>query len=400
MKKLSLGVLSGLLGGAAAAFFLFTLELATQWRDQNPSIIWLLPLAGLTVGFLYQRFGSSTVAGTNLVLEQIHEPTERVPLRMAPLIWAGTVLTHLFGGSAGREGTAVQMSASLTDQLGRFFSIGPADRRDLLCAGLGAGFGAAIGAPWAGALFGIEVPRVGALRIRALPLCLVASFVAYGLTRWLGAPHSVFSRPESIPWNFATFFSVVAAAVAFGLAARFFVATVHAFERVFAKLITDPPIRPVLGGLLLVMGFWLEGSGRFVGLGLPVIDEAFARQALLEEPFLKAVFTAVTLASGFKGGEFVPLVFVGATLGSALTALLPASPALLGALGFAAVFGAAAQTPLACAVMAMELFGWHLGPYALVAGLLSAWICSAPGLYSAQKAPLSGRFARLPRFHD
>lgn len=372
----------GAMAGAAAAAFLYALDWATYFRDQKPALIYFLPLAGLFIGWTYHRF-RNVAGGTNLILDEIHDPKKIVPIYMAPLILLSTVLTHLFGGSAGREGTAVQMGASLADQLSHLFPMEKGERKILLVAGAGAGFGAAIGAPWAGALFGMEVIAIGRLRPFAWFECLVASFAAYYMTLALHAPHSKYPLPEIPAFTVSAAITVIVAGVIFGLAALLFARGTHLVEKILAKV--SPVVRPALGGIVLVGLFHWEGTFRYVGLGIPVIQEALLQPASFHDSLFKALFTALTLGAGFKGGEFIPLVFIGATLGSALAVILPLPFSLLGALGFAAVFGGAANTPIACTLMAMEIFGFGIWPFALLACFASYFSSGHKGIYSRQK---------------
>jgi H+/Cl- antiporter ClcA len=374
-----------MLAGAAAAIFLISLDIATRTRDAHPEIIWLLPLAGLAVGWMYFRFGRGANGGSNLILEEIHDPRNTLPVRMAPFVLIGTLLTHLFGGSAGREGTAVQMGATLSDQLTRFFKIEPEERKILLVAGAGAGFGAAIGAPWAGSIFGMEVVAIGGLRLFAGFECLIASFVGYETAAFVGAHHSVFPRFAIPGPDLKTAFFVAIAGAAFGLASLLFVKLTHLIERALKKYVAYPPFKPFVAGCLLVALYRLEGSYRFVGLGIPVIQSSILTPSSFSVPGLKAFFTALTVGSGFKGGEFVPLVFVGATLGSALSLVLPVAFPLLAGLGFASVFAGASNTPIACTLMACEIFGWPILPYALVACFASYYCSGHHGIYGGQK---------------
>lgn len=380
-----LSALSGILAGIAAAAFLISLEWATNTRNENHFLIWLLPLAGFFIGWVYHHFGKDVAAGNNLILDEIHDPKKTVPFHMAPFILGGTIITHLFGGSAGREGTAVQMGASLSDQLTRFFSIEPEERKILLTAGAGAGFGAAIGAPWAGVIFGMEVINVGRLSLFAWFECLVASFVGYYTTVLLRAPHSVFPSIDVPEFSVRILFFVAIAGAVFGLTAKLFSMSTHFAERCLNRLISYPPLKPFIGGLLVASFFYFEGSFRYAGLGIPYIQDALVQQSGFRDPILKSVFTSLTIGSGFKGGEFIPLVFVGTTLGSALSTILPVSFALLGALGFAAVFGGAANTPIACTIMAMEIFGYRIGTLALVACFMSYYFSGHHGIYKSQK---------------
>ncbi len=377
--------LSGAMAGGAAAFFLILLDAATAFRNQNSVIIWLLPIAGFAIGWVYAKYGQDIAGGNNLILDEIHDPQKRIPLHMAPFIFVGTLVTHLFGGSAGREGTAVQMGSALSDQLTRFFKIEPTERQILLMAGAGAGFGAAIGAPWAGAIFGMEVARSGGLRPYVFLPCLIASFVGYGVCLLLGAPHSQFPKPEIPDWNVTLFFGVAVAGLCFGLTARIFSFITHFVENFCQRWIKHPPLKPFLGGLLLVILYSLEGSYNYVGLGIPHIQNSLETVANFKDPAFKVLFTSLTVGTGFKGGEFIPLVFIGTTLGSALSLLLPVGFSLLAALGFAAVFGGASKTPIACTLMAMEIFGYQIAPFALLACYLSYYFSGAKGIYKSQR---------------
>jgi H+/Cl- antiporter ClcA len=380
-----LSTLSGVFAGIAATVFLFGLQWVTQWRNHHPTIIWGLPLIGLVIGWVYFYYGKNSAAGNNLILDEIHDPQKVLPLRMAPLVLFGTLLTHLFGGSAGREGTAVQMGATLSDQLSRFFHLNAQGRRIILAAGAGAGFGAAIGAPWAGMIFGMEVIRIGRIQLFAIVECGIASFVGYGVTLLLGAPHTDYPS-ISIPFlDMNILFSVACAGVAFGFAAKAFTSTAHLVEEVFTKYIKYPPLRPFVGGFVLMALFTIPGSYIYAGLGLDHIQNAMITQRGFNEPALKIIFTAFTVGTGFKGGEFIPLVFIGVTLGSALGFILPAPFPLLAALGFAAVFGAAANAPIACALMAMEIFGYQIGPYAFLACFMAYYFSGHHGIYRSQK---------------
>lgn len=378
-------VLIGMLSGIAAAIFLSSLNWATSYRESNIWIIWLLPLAGLFIGYYYHKYGKRAEGGTGLILEEIHNPTHIIPLRMAPFVLIGTVITHLFGGSAGREGTAVQMGSTLADQLSHFFHIEPEERKILLIAGAGAGFSAAIGAPWAGTIFGLEVIQIGRLRFFALFECFISSFVAFYTCRELGAPHSHFPEVAGVIFNSTTIGSVILAGLVFGIAANIFVRLTHFIERLQKKFIKIPAVRPLIAGCLIVVLYYLEGSYRYVGLGIPYIQQSFAQSASWFDPILKIIFTALTIGSGYKGGEFVPLVFIGTTLGSFISTLLPISLPLTTALGFASVFGAAANTPIACAIMASEIFGWELAPYAFLCCWVAYFMTGHLGIYKNQK---------------
>lgn len=389
LKWSLLSVIIGVLSGVASAVFLFALNWATDYRNQHMWLIWFLPLAGLAIAFIYYKYGKDSQRGTGLIIEEIHDPKNILPLRMAPFIFLGTLVTHLFGGSAGREGTAVQMGSTLADQLSRFFKITNEERKILLIAGAGAGFSACIGAPLAGALFGLEVIQIGKIRAFALFECLVASFVGYYICILIGAPHSQFPVLEMVSYNWPTLGAVLLASLVFGAAANIFVQFTHFIEFLQKKFIRVKFLRPFFAGSVLLILYYFEGSYRYAGLGIPEIQNSFSQASFWYTPFYKMIVTALTVGSGFKGGEFIPLVFIGTTLGSFLSTQMLVSQALLASLGFAAVFGAAANTPIACAILACELFGWSLAPYAFLSCWIAYFMTGHTGIYKNQRTVYS-----------
>jgi len=369
-----IGILAcGAAAGAAASALLWSLAWATGFRQAHPEVLWLLPLAGLGLGLLSFHLPDEV---TMRDVQRSRGLIPRVPLRTAPLAYLGTVITHFFGGSAGRERSAVVMGAALSDRIARACGVTPETRRTLLSAALGAGFGAATGAPLAGAIFGFEYARLGRPKAGALAVSLATAFVAHAVARLLRTPHGDFATVGIPALSAGLVVRLGAAGLALGLATAAFTGLLHALERLHARFLRYPPLRPLVGGLLLVALYGLEGSGRFAGLGLESIAKALNAQSAPEEPFLKAVFTALTLASGFQGGEFIPLVFVGSTLGNVLAAFAGLPTAFLAALGFAAVYAGASRVPWACAVLSAELFGYAIFPYALVVCHLSHYVAT------------------------
>lgn len=376
-----IGILSGLSSGA----FLLALEWATTTREQHRWLIALLPLAGLLIGVAYWRWGRDVEAGVNRVLEEVHEPRAVIPGRMTPMIFVATTLTHLCGGSAGREGVAVQMGASLGDQLVRVFRFPPAARSLCLMAGISGGFAAIFGTPWAGALFALEVLAIGALRWQGAAVCLVAAHVGHQVCLALPIAHTHYdigglptAAPMPVVWT-AIF------GVACGLLARAFVLATHGVTALAQRCAPWPPLRLVVGGCVVAVAVWLLGTTRHIGLGIPLIQESFTTVLPLTDLLLKLALTAITIGVGFKGGEVTPLFCVGALLGSSCAGWMPLPTALLAGLGFVAVFAGAANAPLACMVMAVELFGVGVAPWAALA-CACAWVVSGHrGIYSAQR---------------
>lgn len=385
LKAVALAVLVSVLAGSASALFLFALDWATHTREANRWLMWGLPLAGFCVGWLYLKFGQHLEAGSNLLIDEIHDPKQVVPLRMAPFVLGGTVVSHLFGASVGREGTAVQMGGALADQLTHFFKLNPADRRLVLMAGISAGFASVFGTPLAGAVFALEVLAIGRLRLEALLPCVLAAVLADQVGLWWGVQHTpyVLSQvPHITVWLLV---AMVLAGAVFGLTGKVFADATHALSALMRKHIAYAPLRPLLGGAVIVAVVMWGSFDRYIGLGIPVMVEAF-QQPLAATDFLgKMLFTIASLGAGFKGGEVTPLFYIGATLGNAMAPLLDVPFALLAAVGFVAVFAGAANTPIASTLMAVELFGAEVGVFAALSCVMS-YVCSGhAGIYRAQR---------------
>ena len=380
-----LGALSGILAGLSSWVFLKGLGYVTDWREDGRQwLLYFLPLAGLGMGAAYHYGGGRSAHGNNLLLDEIHEPTAWVPGRMAPLVLVATLASHLFGASVGREGTAVQMSGSLTDGLARVVRMRPADRRLLLVAALAGGFGAVFGVPIAGAVFALEVQAVGRMRYEALVPALAASLVGDGVVRALGYRHEKFNQLQVHldPWMIA---KVAVAGLLFGLVGAAYSGLTHAIKRMMATVVASPPLRPFVGGLAM-MALVLFFGHQYQGLSLPLLNQALDGKHLVFSIFaLKLAFTAVSLGTGFIGGEVTPLLMMGATLGSALALVLGLDGRLIAAVGFCAVFAGAANTPLACTIIGVELFG--VGAIVPVGvGCVVAYVFSGHGsIYTSQR---------------
>jgi H+/Cl- antiporter ClcA len=391
-----LGTAVGAICGCASALFLWLLELATDTRSAHSWLVFLLPVAGLVLGWIQERFGRSIQAGNSLVIDAIHDDGPELPLRMAPMVLLGTVLTHLFGGSAGREGTAVQMGASLTDALAHRLRLSGPLRQQLLAAGVAGGFGSVFGTPVAGAIFGLEFVVLGRLEYRALAPALIASVVGDLTTRRLGIGHVDFPQPAPLALSVPVIGKWLLFAAGMAAATIVFIELTHWLKQRGEKHLPRLPLRMAVGGATIVALWQLSGTSDYLGLGVPTILRAFQDPDLATWAFAaKILFTAVTLSAGFMGGEVTPLFFVGAALGNVLAQLLGLPLGLGAGVGLAAVFAAAANTPLALSVMAAELMGVGVLPHAALVCVVAYLLTGHRGIYPAQRL-FRGKLGQAP----
>lgn len=389
--------------GSVVALFLWLLNLATHFRFAHTWLLYLLPAAGLVIHLLYKWYGQSAERGNNLIIDEIHEPGAGVPKRMAPLILVTTVVTHLFGGSAGREGTAVQIGGSLANLFGSWFNLNEADKKVVLAAGVAAGFGAVFGTPLTGAIFALEVIAIGRIQYNALLPCLIAALAADVTVSAWGVHHTPYHigvvntgqqfYGHNLPVSFWLLGKVIVASAFFGLASYAFAKAVHLVKNFSLKWIRITWLIPVCGGLLIIGLTAFLGKPDYLGLGVDAqypgavtIVSAFQHAGAGMFSWLwKLIYTAITLGTGFKGGEVTPLFYIGATLGNTLAELMNAPVSLFAALGFIAVFAGATNTPLACTLMGIELFGGEYAIFFAVACFTAYFFSGEGGIYSAQR---------------
>jgi H+/Cl- antiporter ClcA len=383
--RLRLGVFAiavGILCGVSSALFLWTLGLVTDLQDRHAWLLYFLPLAGVPLASCYERFGPELSRGTTLILEQSHaEDPAPIPFRLAPMVLLATLWTHAFGGSAGREGTAVQMGGALASV---FFSsqLDPKERRVLLLSGIAGGFGAVFGTPLAGIAFALELGKkleVGKCRkINALIACSAAAFVGDVVCRTLGASHTTYVAVSCPKFSLLLLALIgVFGGLSGGVAMLFLWATEFLKTRLFPK---QKLLRPVIGGMIIVGLAQLFGR-EYLGLSLPLLASSFTGQVGLFAWLEKLLFTAVTIGSDFKGGEVTPLFVIGATLGAAFAQLTHQSVGVFAAIGLVAVFSGAAKTPIACVVLCGELFGPQMGALAALACWIAASLSGRRSLY-------------------
>jgi H+/Cl- antiporter ClcA len=383
------GVLVGVAAGVGSFVFLRSLSWATSQRLHSPWLLWILPVAGFVLGAINARVSGNAIRGTNLVLNDAHDASgsesvegEAPPLRMTFLALIGATVTHLFGGSGGREGAAVQIAAGLTAPIRRVFP--SLSRRRLAIAALAGGFGSVFGVPFAGAVFGLEVQVAWRLRFRHAVASVVASFVGDFVARRLGLRHDSYAHfvmtHTPLVWG-----SILLVGSCSGLCALVFVEANHGLRRLLARYVREPGLRLAIGGVFVIVGVAVVGTRAYLGLSLPLIQVALTGGSIATGAFaLKLLFTVVTLGSGFPGGEVTPLFCVGSCLGAAMAGPLHVAPTVLAPLGFIAVFAAASHTPLACAVLATEIFGWSVAAPAMLGCVVASAVCRRRSVYGAQ----------------
>lgn len=390
-KWILICVLIGVFSGSASAFFLVSLEWVTQFREHNNWIIWLLPMGGIAIGLLYHYYGKEVVKGNNLLLEEYENPQKTIPLKMAPLVLIGTLITHLFGGSAGREGTAVQMGGAIADQFNKLSSraqsrdnLNNSDRKTLIILGISAGFASVFGTPLAGALFALEVLYFSKISFKSVVFSFLVAYVSYFTVEFWQVRHTHYHIPIVPQMTIINLGWIIIIGVLFGLTSMLFSRTTHFWGRLFSKIISYPPLRPFVGGIILAVAIYFIGTTKYIGLGIPTIVDSFSTPNASYDFLLKILFTGFTLGAGFKGGEVTPLFFIGATLGSALSIYVPLPIALLAGMGFVAVFSGATHTPIACTIMGMELFGVESGVFIGIACVVAYFSSGSVGIYHSQ----------------
>ncbi len=370
--------------GITSALFLYTLQWVGEFRENHLWIIFGLPLAGMLIVYLYTTYGSAANKGNNLLFEKFYRPKTAIPFIMAPLVVVATLLTHLFGGSAGREGTAVQYGATFADYWADKFHFDKRQQRIVLIAGVSAGFSSLFATPLAGAVFAVEMFRMGKIRYTAFIPALFTAYLAYYICNFFGAPHTHYPIIQYQMGFSVDILWAILVGLLCGLATRLFVASDYVFSKVF-KRIANLYLRIVSGSLVIMTAIYLLGTTRHIGLGMPTIVDSFYHTQNSYDFFLKILLTTLTLSIGFKGGEVTPLFFIGATLAAAIAPYIPVPWMIVIAMGFVSVFAGATKTPISCAVMAAELFGFSVLPIVLVATLAAYFVSGKKGIYSAQR---------------
>ena len=395
LKWLVISILTIGLIGTATAWFLLALDFVTIWRTDHIWVVNFLPLIGLGIGYAYHYFGTAVQKGNNLILEThqaivttsssstTSNSTKPIPLLMAPLVFISSLLTHIGGGSAGREGTAVQMGGAIADQFTTLFKLSAAERKTILIMGVSAGFAAVFGTPWAAAVFALEIMSFGKVKFENIIPSFLAAFGAHYICLAWMVKHTVYSI-DIIPSITANTISwTMLAGIIFGVTAFVFIQSNKLLEGLFSK-IKFAPFRPFIGGIIIALFIILANSTKYIGLGIPSIMDAFNTHAGNFDFAIKLLLTSLTLSAGFKGGEVTPLFFIGATLGNILIWFIPLPMALLAGMGFVAVFAGATHCVIASIIMGIELFGIQAGIYVGLASIVAYFTSGMNGIYSAK----------------
>jgi len=366
-------------------FFLFSLASVTEYRNSNSFLVYLLPFAGLLIGYIYLVYGKTSEGGNNLLIDAYYNSKKKIPFISTPLVYFGTIATHLFGGSAGREGAGLQISGGFVDLFIKLFKFSEDDRKILIKIAVAGGFSAVFGTPFTAIFFAFEFFNIGKPNFKGALSIVYVSFLVEYIATFVGLEHTNYGVNHFPDFQFIYIVYLIIAGLIFGFTARLFSVSLLKTSFFFAKKITFLPYRLFIGGCLIVLLSVLLNTDMYLGIGIPTILEAFEKTQGFQIFIFKILFTVITLGSGFKGGEVTPLFFIGATLGSFLSLFLPIPVGILAALGFVSVFAGAANTPIACFILAIELFGFDIIPYALITCFIAYFASGYSSIFKKQK---------------
>ena len=383
LKWLLLAAVSGSLVGLAGAAFHHCLDISAEMFGKFSWLLYCLPIAGLAIVFLYRRCGFTEDKGTNMVFTAIRDG-EKIKFRTAPLIFIATCLTILTGGSAGREGAALQLGGSITSFFSKIFHMNENDYKILIMCGMAAGFSSLFGTSVAAAIFAIEMISVGSFCFAAIVPCAVSSAMGIYIASLFGV-HPTFFVMTGVPELSAVMIVlVIVLAVLCGLISILFCLSMHSVKHVAVKFIKNPYIRVVVGAAVIIALTLILGTNDYNGAGMPIVEKAMSGEAEIPAFILKLLFTAITLAVGFKGGEIVPAFFVGSTFGCVVAPLLGLDPSFGAGLGLISVFCGVTNCPITSLILSVELFGGEGILFFLISCAVSYMISGYYSLYGEQ----------------
>jgi len=388
LKVILVSLCCAVVMGIISFVFLKMLGLSSVFREFFPYCIWFLPLSGMLTAFVYKRYGGESSKGNNLIIQSANEGV-KVPKRLAFLTFIFTLLTHFSGGSAGREGTAVQIGGTLTSNVADKLGFKSDDRKIIILSGLSAAFGSVFGTPLAGAFFGMEVCCIGQLSVSAVIPCFLSSYLANAVTLLLGATHEVHKISAIPSLDIKSVLVFISASILFGLIGKLFALGVKYLKLLYAKIFKNTVLSALIGSVIVVLLIVLLNLNEYEGLSTWQQTTAFEGNANWYDMPVKFILTTLTLGAGFQGGEVTPLFDIGASFGGWYANLFGIEPSFLAAIGLICVFGSAANTPITTIMLGIELFGAEAVPYFVFASLISFIASGKSGIYPAQERKLS-----------
>lgn len=384
-KWFALSLISGISVGIAITLFLKSLQYATTFREHNGWMLYFLPFGGALVSYLYYKYGKDSSKGNNLIIERINNGNGHIPFRMAPLVFFGTFVTHLFGGSAGREGTGVQIGASICAKIGKLLKLNKSDLTIIITSGVSSGFGVVFGTPIAGTIFGLEVSSIGKMRYESIIPCLISSYIGNYIARLFNVQHTHYHIVDVSSKDPIIFYKVIFCSILFGLVSKLFAELTHFLKKIFASKIENASIKSFIGGIIIIILTLLINNRMYLGLSLELLKASFENPVVSYAFIIKLLFTSITLSTGFQGGEVTPLFVIGATLGNFIAPIFGLPISFLAGLGMIGVFCGGTKTPLASFAMGLELFGGGNIKYIFIACVISYVFSGKSGIYTSQK---------------
>ena len=388
LKVILVSLCCAVVMGIISFVFLKMLGLSSVFREFFPYCIWFLPLSGMLTAFVYKRYGGESSKGNNLIIQSANDGV-KVPKRLAFLTFIFTLLTHFSGGSAGREGTAVQIGGTLTSNVADKLGFKSDDRKIIILSGLSAAFGSVFGTPLAGAFFGMEVCCIGQLSVSAVIPCFLSSYLANVVTLLLGATHEAHKISAIPSLDIKSVLVFISASILFGLIGKLFALGVKYLKLLYAKIFKNTVLSALIGSVIVVLLIVLLNLNEYEGLSTWQQTTAFEGNANWYDMPVKFILTTLTLGAGFQGGEVTPLFDIGASFGGWYANMFGIEPSFLAAIGLICVFGSAANTPITTIMLGIELFGAEAVPYFVFASLISFIASGKSGIYPAQERKLS-----------
>lgn len=384
LKLILISIFIGGISGLFIGIFLIFLEKAVDINLKHKFLVFILPLSGMLMTFLYSKYGGNSQKGNNLIIENINGSKEEIKFIMAPLVFLGTVLTHLFGGSVGREGTGVQIGGTIGNALSKILKCSTYEKKILLISGVAAGFSSVFGTPITGTIFALEISNIGSLNYNSMIPAITSAIVGNSVVKILGVKHSHYKIPPVESVDLTNILKVIILAICFGLASRLFVYMTHWFKEKLIKYCKNQYLKIFVGGSLMVLATLLLGNSLYNNLSLGLLSSAFDGNVSYLAFIIKLMLTTLCLGAGYQGGEVTPLFVIGATLGATLSNILGLPFAFSAALGLVGVFSGATNAPIACFMIYLELFGSNNIIFAMLVCMIAVFISGHKGIYTSQ----------------